>query len=391
MNILFYYSITANPQHGGIAKVTLQLCKTLINRGHSVFIISSTKTAESVVHYQYYLPDEKNFLSKKNEEFFNRFINEYKIDICVSQNGNAPDHNEAITWCNKLNIPIVTVVHSSLSGMYGIGSRMNPFHSTLKKLHLYNIGDKMFQYLFKRKYGEWYKYQGMNSDSIVLLSEKFKDEYYYYSNTKGDKVLNIPNMLTLQNNPTDIPKNKKKIVLFVGRISYEKQVDKLLEIWNQVYKEFPEWNLKIVGDVSHGSSKILTDLKETAISMGLKRYSFEGYNNPEPYYNEASVFCLTSSFEGFGLVLIEAMAYGTVPIAFNSYASASEIIDDNINGVLVKPFSIKEYANKLRLLMSNDSLRHTMSIDAKNKSTFYSPDRIATEWESLFRKMINNK
>lgn len=76
---------------------------------------------------------------------------------------------------------------------------------------------------------------------------------------------------------------------------------------------------------------------------------------------------MTSLFEGFGLVLTEAMYYGVVPLAFNSYANVGDIINDKVNGFIIPPFDIKEYADKISSLIDNETLRLQMSEAAIKK------------------------
>lgn len=73
-------------------------------------------------------------------------------------------------------------------------------------------------------------------------------------------------------------------------------------------------------------------LKEMAHKLNLKNISFEGFQEPEPYYARSSLFCLTSTFEGFGLVLAEAMQHGCVPLAFDSYPGSQRHYPARKNG-----------------------------------------------------------
>lgn len=91
------------------------------------------------------------------------------------------------------------------------------------------------------------------------------------------------------------------------------------------------------------------------------------------------------------MVLTEAMQCGTVPISFNSFASVTDIIDDGHNGMLVKPFSIKEYEQKLRRLMDNSALLKQMSEYAKQDIQKYSVENVVDKWEILFQECKNQK
>ena len=127
---------------------------------------------------------------------------------------------------------------------------------------------------------------------------------------------------------------KKKQILYVGRIEWrQKRVGRLIDIWKRIYKKFPDWELVIVGD-----GPIRQDIGTESLKDGSGLFSPVG-KTLRPFYRDASILCLTSDFEGWGMVLTEAMTFGAVPVAFNSYAAITDIIDDGKNGLLVPPFS----------------------------------------------------
>ena len=86
------------------------------------------------------------------------------------------------------------------------------------------------------------------------------------------------------------------------------------------------------------------------------------------------------------MVLTEAMQCGTVPIAFNSFASVSDIIEDGRNGILVKPFSIRHYVKELRRLMDNPDLLNRMAANAKQDIEKYSVEKVVDCWELLLKE-----
>ena len=87
------------------------------------------------------------------------------------------------------------------------------------------------------------------------------------------------------------------------------------------------------------------------------------------------------------MVLTEAMQHGVVPMAFNSYSSVTDIIDDNINGILVKPFDEKEYADKLVSLMSDENKYKKMSHASMAKSITFSKEIIVEKWCNLIENL----
>ena len=158
----------------------------------------------------------------------------------------------------------------------------------------------------------------------------------------------------------------------------------MLEIWRRLFKAFPDWCLTIVG-----GGAALDSAKRMAKKMGLDRVSFEGFQDPRPYYERAAIFCMTSAWETFGLVLVEAMNYGCVPVAFNSYAAAADIIDDGENGILVPPMDCEKYANALAALMHDSALRERMAEAAQEKSLTFSINNTIDRWENLFTEIRN--
>ncbi len=128
-------------------------------------------------------------------------------------------------------------------------------------------------------------------------------------------------------------------------------------------------------------------LKEMAHKLNLKNISFEGFQEPEPYYARSSLFCLTSTFEGFGLVLAEAMQHGCVPLAFDSYPAARDIILPGKTGELIQPFNEQEYANKLISLAANPDDLGILAENAREHIKAFSPSKISVKWNVLIQNL----
>lgn len=360
--ILIYSPREINPSMGGIERVTHALALFLIKHGFRIIFMVEEKTSgNDYTHIaeQYFTKKNKN---KRINQILELIANN-NIKIIISQAG----FFEAFPKSQlPLGVKVISVIHDSYYAMY----RTLPF----SKLRLIK-----WKWVIKRKVKKIYR----ESDKVILFSEKIIPEFqFFYPKANTDKIGIIPNFNVFDS--TNI-KEKKNIVLSVGRVVREpKRINLLLEIWSHIYKDFPDWELKIVGD---GEDR--TFLEQMAKDLKLDNYSFEGTQNPTPYYEEASIFCMTSAFESFGMVLTEAMQHKVVPMAFNSYSTASEIINSGYDGYLIKPFDLDEYAMKLSLLMKDTSLREKMADNAYHSVKKFSIDSVGQKWLDLIETLYN--
>lgn len=197
----------------------------------------------------------------------------------------------------------------------------------------------------------------------------------------ADKLYVLPNSVQAVDH---IVWKKQPTILFVGRLSErDKRVDRLLRIWALVQDNLPEWRLRIVGDGPQRQA-----LQVMAEQLHLQRTTFEGFtNHVQPYYDEASLLCMTSSFEGWPLVLAEAQANAVVPIVFNSFDAASEMIASPDEGVLVAPFNEQEYACQLMALVQDEDRLQRMQKAVVSKAGTYTIGRTAQAWIQLLNRI----
>ena len=125
---------------------------------------------------------------------------------------------------------------------------------------------------------------------------------------------------------------------------------------------------------------------------GLSRVEFVGANTDvEPHLKTAAILAAPSRYEGFPMVLGEAMAHGTVPVCFDSYSALRDIVTDGEDGVIVPAFDVVAYANALRRLMSDEKLLRGMSEKALVSVERFSANRVLPMWEALFREVMEAK
>lgn len=217
-------------------------------------------------------------------------------------------------------------------------------------------------------------------DYFVPVSKELEEFYKKYL---GNKVFYIPN--GLDSIPKKTSKLDSKNIISVGRLSKEKGFDDLLRLFKKLVNKDPNLRLNIIGD---GVEK--NNLLELSKELKLgDKVIFHGYQNKE-YINDfllnSSLYIMTSHTESFGLVLIEAMSYGIPCIAYTSAQGANEIIDDGVNGYLIKDRNVDEMIEKVCLLLDDEKLRKKMGRSAKKRSLDYSSEVVLEKWSKLINK-----
>lgn len=179
---------------------------------------------------------------------------------------------------------------------------------------------------------------------------------------------------------------KEKMFLFAGRFEqFSKRVDRLMRIWGMVQERLSDWRLVLAGD-----GYDLQMIKDMAAEMNLKNVEFVGFQEDmSPLYRTASVLCLTSQTEGWGLCLTEAQANGVIPVAFASTAAVRYILSpDGENGFLVENFDEEEFASVLvRLAEADDDYIQQLRRNVVSKAKTYAPDVIAAQWKAVFNSL----
>lgn len=214
-------------------------------------------------------------------------------------------------------------------------------------------------------------------DSVVTLTER--DKKYWLEGTRhNSQITAIANPCPFPVQYYDQQKNTK-IVLAVGRLTHIKGFDRLLEAWVQVNLSMPDWTLKIVGEGEDRAS--LTDfIGRNKLTDSVKLVG--NTDDVSQYYKQADIFCLTSRFEGFPMVLLETLAFGLPVVSFDCDTGPAEILEGT-GSILVAQNDISVFASSLVDLMKNDEQRKIISFKSKKKSEIYQPENIIDKWVDL--------
>jgi len=218
-------------------------------------------------------------------------------------------------------------------------------------------------------------------DRMVVLTEDAKADWPELVNVRL-----IPDAVPFKVDKVSSLSSKR--VVSIGRYAYEKGNDLLLRAWSKVEKSCKDWTLDIYG---MGNRTPYIDLMHE-LGIDESRCQLHGsLSDVKEAYLNSSIFTLPSRFEGFGLVIIEAMACGVPVVTFDCENGPRNIIRHNQDGILVHPFDIDEYADSLLRLIRNENLRREMGRCAHATSIRYSIEGIAMQWKELFDEVMSVK
>lgn len=237
------------------------------------------------------------------------------------------------------------------------------------------------------KYPRIYKETYRDSDKVVVLSEGYCKNYCKIANIQEDsKFVAIPNIFQPISNLEFLTSAKEKRVLILSRMDeIQKRISLALKIWKKIEEniDLDGWHLDIVGS-GHNSDIVKKLLKEFKI----ERATYHGWQPREPFLQKASILMSTSEYEGLPLAILEAQAYGTVPIAFDSYTSLRDVVSPYENGVIVDSFGdIDDFTKKLTDLMSDDAFRSELSKNAIESADRFSSNKIGAQWFKMLENL----
>lgn len=309
-------------------------------------------------------------------------VGRYSIDAVVCQGGHLK--NMASVRRNiPRRIPIVYCNHSQI--LWEVVRSVQGFDRLHRKGLLLSLRRRFKAWKARRRTVSRYCSMYDSVDRYAVLCDGYVDDLYRAvggRRARQAKCCALYNPIPQAAADVDLTA-KRRQVLFVGRLSYsDKRIDILLSIWRAICRDFPDWELLIVGDGEEREA-----LEGIVAGKRIRNVRFCGATtDPLRYFREASIVCLTSMYEGWGMVLAEGQSMGAVPVAFGCSAGVREILSDG-GGYVVEPFDVKAYAAVLRELMSDDAKREDSARSALQKCRRYSIDRIGESWLRMFSEL----
>ncbi len=293
---------------------------------------------------------------------FNELIKKEAPDVIITY---FPTDLFNVTRFQNHNIPIIQMMHGRPSLILNKYKNKHPF---IKKIY-----QKSFQ--------------AINTYHVLLPS--FKQDIDEWFEPQNIEVIANPVEQIEDKDIVDLNKENKKII-YIARIERTiKQPHVLVEAFNKIAKEFPDWTVEIYGLRKYPEyDKEITDYIE---NNNLNNQVFlKGYSNDLPTtYKSADIHAFPSNGEGFSLAIADAMAYGLPHVGFKHAPSVNEVIIDGVNGFLAD--DVDDFALKLKTLMKDKDLRLKMGANARENMKNYAPNVIIDKWEKLINEVINNK
>lgn len=383
MNILFLMGVY--PNYGGVEKVSTILANEFVKRGYGVSIVSFEQPHPELA-----------------EQELDKNVKLYKLKYPVRSGRNVKtlrhiletEHVNVII--NQWVVPFY-VAHLCRKAMKGTDCKLICVHHNLPNTNARikdieirldnNKGSKLLNkillFAVKAVSRLSLRYTFSKCDKYVVLSPSFIPILQNYISVSKDssKIISIANPVTIEGLEKVDFDRKKKEILYVGRIEYnQKRTFRLVEIWKELSSKHSDWKLTIVGD-----GPDTADLKGRIKESGVKNIDMVGFKNPKDFYCRASILLLVSEYEGFPLVIAEAMNNGCVPVVLDSFAAVHDIIKKGTGLIIPYPYDKMTVVKMMDDLMSESETLRRMSEEALAYSQNFKLDNICAEWEKLFK------
>lgn len=213
-------------------------------------------------------------------------------------------------------------------------------------------------------------------DRFVVLTKEDSKNWPELTN-----LVVIPNFV-FSNTSLKSDLSSKRVVA-VGRYSWQKGFDMLIDAWKIVSARHPDWHLDIYGSGDNISYQKLAD--ELCLSSSVTCH--KSVDHVYEKYSESSIYVLSSRYEGFGLVLVEAMGTGLPVVSFACPCGPRDIIEDGVSGYLVEAGDVRKMAEKICYLIENRDVRESMGQAAIARAGMFSRDQVMHRWIELFESL----
>lgn len=368
---------------GGMERVLTQKANFLDQKGYEIHIIV-TDGRDRKPYFYLNSSVKLHNLNLNFDDLYGRFM---PIRVCCYQL-KMRKLKKKLNACLCSIKPNITV--SLLRRDINVINDMNDGSIKMGEIHLDRLHYRTFRVSFlpsfvnayiERRWMSSLVYQLRQLSRFVVLTHE--DAAFW---KEIDNVSVIPNPVAFF--PELVSDCTQKQVIAVGRLFEQKGFDRLISAWAKVVEKHPEWNLKIYGD-GELREELQRQIKDLQLSDScILEHSVQ---NIVSKYCESSIFVLSSRFEGFGLVIVEAMACGVPAISFACHCGPRDIIADRINGLLVPEGDIDKLATKICYLIEHEEERKLMGRMARQRAFDYRIENVGQQWIELFETLLREK
>lgn len=377
--ILFVLTPQFHPNTGGVQMTTYKLARWFADRGHRVSIFSFEVQGHIQQRFAQLLvpPEAGGVKNARNLTSLESSLKSVGPDVVINQMpyehaiGDVLARQKKYLLLGCLRNSLFSVKHNIDAYAANVLPRLAVpvFRNVIGRRVLWLLHKMRHRADLKRILSTYDKFVMFGPPNLDELSE-FVPEY------RTDKICLIPNSVpsVLDNAPA-----KENRILWLGRLEYkQKRADLILPLWEQVSSVLPDWHLDVVGD-----GPALADLREHAESRGLERVTFHGRQRPDYFFERASLFVMTSAYEGFPNVLAEAQSYACISVIFDSFPIASWMINHGKDGFLEEPFNVTAMRDRI-VKIANDPSSKTLMMNALENAKRFEIDNVGPMWVSLF-------
>lgn len=213
-------------------------------------------------------------------------------------------------------------------------------------------------------------------DALTCLTDSEINDYEQLLTGSKVDLYKVENATDIPNETADLD---KKVVIAAGRYAPEKGFDLLIPAFSKVIKKHPDWKLKIFGSGIEEEALREKIFEEKAYN---NIFLMQKTNNIIGEMRNASIYALSSRYESFGMVIIEAMSVGVPCVGF-ACTGPREVITHKEDGILVEEGNVEELANSLMMLIESEELRKEYGRNAKKNVERYTFNIVGGKWENI--------
>ena len=378
-----YYIYTAIVTKGGADRVIAEKANWLADHGHEIAIVTDTQLGREPAFPL--SPKVKlidlaiDFSKEYGHSFPVRIWLYYKLMYQYRRKMKSllmQDRPEIVISTLGRDISFITKIKDG-------SKKMGEAHTTkhfIRNFHLLESKNILFKYL--TKYFRWNMDRQVSKlDALVVLTSQDKEDWEHLL-----PVFVIPNSYPFYPEHPSTCENKQAII--VGRYNSAKGYNYLIDAWREVHKRHSDWIINIFGSGEYEES-----VRKQITEYGLQDVVI--MKNPTDHimeeYLKSSIYVMSSVFEGFAMVLLEAMACGIPCVSFDCPYGPRNVIKNGEDGFLVEYLNSNALAEKICKLIEDKDLRKQMGQNGRRNVMRFSRETIMPQWISLFDSLTKNK